>query len=72
MGNCICYDGDFDKCPFVDVVQTVEIKGFKDEKPECVKRCEYQLYVGSPFIISNFTREEVDQIMKENTLCTYI
>ena len=72
MGNCICYDGDFDKCPFENAVHTVEIKGFKGEKPEYEKRCEYQLYVGSPFIISNFTRKEYEKIMEENTLCAYI
>jgi len=71
MGTCICYDGNFDKCPHPEAVKTLEINGYKGEESTFKKYCEYQLYVGAPFIISNFTREEANKIMEENTLCTY-
>lgn len=73
MKNCLCHDGNFDNCPHPNAVKTIETKGFKDEPNEQVKRCDYQLWIGSNYLVlSHFTREEYNQMLKEDTLCTYI
>jgi len=72
MEPCPCYDRDFDKCPYTGAVINIEIKGFKGEPLEYIKRCDYQLYIGQENIImSKFTREEYNQMQKNNTFCTY-
>lgn len=71
MENCVCYNGDFEKCPYIGAVHTVEIQGFKGEENELSQRCDYQKYVGPALIMSNFTRAEFNQILFESTLCTY-
>ena len=72
MDKCPCYDGDFNKCTNPGAVSIVEIKGYKDDPPYYEKRCVFQLYVGhNGIILSNFTREQFNNLMKETTLCTY-
>jgi hypothetical protein len=69
---CICFENDFSKCPYPNATKTVEEKGFKDEPNKQVTRCDYQLYIGASVVISNFTKKEYYEMVKENTLCVYL
>ena len=70
--RCKCADGNFDNCPYPEVLKIVKERGFKDESPTERIDCPHQIWIGSGGIPAyKFTRAEWETYQRESTLCLY-